>query len=318
MRRLLLRTLVAACAAVPLASLAQPAQPIRLVVGFAAGGGVDALARAVAQEMGRVLGRNVIVENRGGAGGSLAAEYVASAPADGTTLLFADTTLLTSPHVLRKVGYDPQKSFAPVGGVAQPPLVLAAHASVPARTPKELIELVKAAPGKYAYATAGVATMHHFSGELIGQTAGIDLLHVAYRGGAPAVQDLVGGQVQLAITGLPAVAPHAKAKRVKIIATLSSRRLSALPDVPALAELLPGFDATPSTFILAPAGTPAGTLKELGTAVRTAVTSKASAEAIESQGATPAPMSGAELAAWMQREEARWAAVAKKSGITLD
>jgi len=305
------------CAFTPFAAMAQ-VQTIRLVVGYAPGGGVDSIARAVAQELGQAFKRTVVIENRPGAGGSIAAQYVATSPPDGATLLFADTTLLTSPHVLRKVGYDPLKSFVPVARIAELPLVLVAHPSVPATTPMELIGLVKAAPGQYAFGTAGVATMHHFGGALLNQAAGIDLTHVAYKGGAPAVQDLLGGQVPLAIASIPAVLPHLKARRIKAIATLTPHRLASMPEVPALAEVLPGFDATPSVFILAPLGTPPAELNALAAALRTAVASKGVVDAFEAQGAIAAPLDAPALKVWMQREEARWAALAKKTSITLD
>ena len=305
------------CALTPLAAKAQD-QTIHLVVGYAPGGGVDAIARAVAQELGRALKRTVLIENRPGAGGSIAAQYVATSPPDGATLLFADTALLTGPHVLRKVSYDPQKSFAPVARIAELPLVLVANPSVPADAPKELIALVKAAPGKYAFGSAGVATMHHFGGALLNQAAGIDMTHIAYKGGAPAVQDLLGGQVPLAIASIPAVMQHIKSKRIKAIATLAPRRLASMPDVPAWAEVLPGFDATPSVFIVAPLGTPPAELNTLAAGLRTAVASKGVVDALESQGATATPLDAKALRAWMQSEEARWAALAKKTAITLD
>lgn len=293
-------------------------ETIHLVVGYAPGGGVDSMARAIGQELGRALERTVVIENRPGAGGSIAAQYVATSRPDGATLLFADTTLLASPHVLRKVSYDPQKSFAPVARVAELPLVLVANPSVPATTPRELIALVKAAPGKYSFATAGVATMHHFGGVLLNQATGIDMTHVAYKGGAPAIKDLLGGQVPLAIASIPAVLQHIKARRIKAIATLAPHRLASMPDVPALAEVLPGFDATPFVFILAPQGTPSAELSVLAAALKVAVASKRAVEAFEAQSAIAAPLDAQALKSWMQSEEARWAALAKKTGITLD
>ena len=293
-------------------------ETIHLVVGYAPGGGVDSIARAIGQELSQVLNRTVVIDNRPGAGGSIAAQYVAASRPDGATLLFGDTTLLTSPHVLRAVSYDPQKSFAPVARIADLPLVLVANSSVPANTPGELIALIKAAPGKYSFGTAGVATMHHFGGVLLNQTAGIDMTHVAYRGGAPAIQDLLGGQVPLAIASIPAVQQHIKAKRIKAIATLTPHRLSSMPGVPALAEALPGFDATPSVFILAPVGTPPSELNALAAALRTAIASKSVLSAFDAQGAIAAPLDAPALKAWMQSEEARWAALAKKTAITLD
>jgi tripartite-type tricarboxylate transporter receptor subunit TctC len=317
MKRLAALALATLCVVISLPAQARD-ETIHLVVGYAPGGGVDSIARAIGQELGQVLARTVVIDNRPGAGGSIAAQYVAAARPDGSTLLFGDTTLLTSPHVLRKVGYDPQRSFAPVARIAELPLVLVANPSVPANTPGELIALVKAAPDKYSFGTAGVATMHHFGGALINQAAGIDMTHVAYKGGAPAIQDLLGGQVPLAIASIPAVQQHIKAKRIKAIATLTPHRLASMPGLPALAEVLPGFDATPSVFILAPLGTSPAELNALAAALRTAVASKGVLGAFDAQGAIAAPLDAAALKAWMQSEEARWAALAEKTAISLD
>ena len=308
---------LAMLAAAPGAARADAAQP-RLVVGFAPGGGLDGIARAVAQEMGKALGRPVVVENRPGAGGSLAAQFVAASPPDGSTMLFADTTLLTSPHVLKGAKYDAQKSFAPVMRLAEVPLILAANPTVPAGTPQALVDAIKASPGKYAFATAGIATMHHFGGEMFKQAAGVDMVHVAYKGGAPAMQDLIGGQVPLAIASLPAVAPAAKSQRVRMIATLSGQRLPAYPDLPALSETLPGFDVSLAVFVLAPAGTPGTITGEMAAALRAAMATPELRAAFESQGAVAAPLDAASLGAWMRAEEARWATLIEKKSITLE
>ena len=300
------------------AQAAACAAPTRLVVGFAAGGGVDALARATAIPMGQALQCTVVVDNRPGAGGALAATQAANAAADGTTLLFADTALLVGQHAIKNARYNVQQQFAPLARIARVPLVLAAHTSVPARDPKEFMALVKAAPGKYSYGSAGVATLHHLGGELLKQSAGLDWTHVAYKGGAPAVQDLVGGQIPFAIASIPAILPHARAGRVRLIAVMSDQRSTLLPDVPAMGETIAGFDATPSIFLLAPGKTARDQQARLEAAVLQALSNPELHAALAAQGAMPSPLSGAPLKDWLRREDTRWAEVVAKAGISLE
>lgn len=294
------------------------ASALKMVVGFAPGGGVDALARATALPFGQALQCSVVVDNRPGAGGALAAAQVANAPADGKTLLFADTALLVGQHANKSARYNVQQQFVPLARIARVPLVLAVHTSVSARNPQEFIELVKASPGKYAYGTAGMATLHHLGGELLRQSAGLDWTHVAYKGGAPAVQDLVGGQIPFAIASVPAVLPHVRSGKVRLIAVMSDQRATLIPDVPAMGEALTGFDATPSIFLLAPAKIAKESQSRLEAAALQALSSNELQATLSAQGAIAAPLSGVELTDWLQREDRRWADVVRKAGITLD
>ena len=294
------------------------AAPTKLVVGFAAGGGVDTLARATAIPMGQSLQCTVVVDNRPGAGGAVAATQVANASADGSTLLFAETALLVSQHAIKNARFNVQQQFHPLARIARVPLVLAAHSSVPARTPRELIDLVKASPGKYSYGSAGVATLHHLGGELLRQSAGLDWTHVAYKGGAPAVQDLVGGQIPFAIASIPAILPHARAGRVRLIAVMSDQRASILPEVPAMGETIAGFDATPSIFLLAPVKTPREAQARLEAAAVQALSNAELQSALTAQGAMPSPMTGAPLKDWLRSEDQRWADIVRKAGVQLD
>jgi tripartite-type tricarboxylate transporter receptor subunit TctC len=294
------------------------AAPTRLVVGFAAGGGIDALARAITQPLGQAMQCTVLVDNRPGAGGALAASQVANAQADGNTLLFGDTALLVGQHANKSARYNIDKQFAPVAQVARLPLVLAAHSSVAARTPGEFIEMLKQAPGKYSYGSAGVATLHHLGGELLQQSTGLSWTHVAYKGGAPAVQDLMGGQIPFAISSIPAVLPHVRSGKIHLIAVMSAQRVAQLPDVPAMGEVIAGFDATPSSFLLAPVKTTQERQAELATATLQALATPAVQSALQAQGAIPAPLTGNALQDWLQGEDRRWARVVSKAGITLD
>jgi tripartite-type tricarboxylate transporter receptor subunit TctC len=292
--------------------------PVKLVVGFAAGGGVDALARATATAIGPTLGCTVVVDNRPGAGGGIAATQVASAPADGSTLLFGDTALLVSQHANKSARYNVAQQFVPLARIAQIPLVLAVNSAVPVQTAQDFLKLVKEAPGKYSYGTAGVGSLHHLGGELLKQMAQIDWVHVAYKGGSPAVQDLVGGQIPFAISSIPAVLPHAKAGRVRLLAVMSDKRSAMLPEVPAMAEVITGFDATPSVFLLAPHKLPTEQRAPLEAAVLKALSSQTMQAALAAQGAIAAPLHRAAMVDWLASEDARWAQVVGKAGLRLD
>lgn len=299
-------------------SLAQsfPNKPIRLIVGFAAGGGADALARLTATQLTESLGQQVFVENRAGAGGTLAADAVAKAPADGYTLLFGETGLLIAPSIYASVPFDPIKNFAPVGSVGAIPLVVVAHPSLPAKNTTELVALLKANPGKYSYASPGVGTVHHLAMELFKKQGNFDFLHVPYKGAAPIIPDLIGGQIPLAIISASPALVQAKAGKLKAIALTSPGKLSSAPDWPALADTFPGFDASPRLFVLAPAGTPPAVISRLDNAIKLMLTKASVQEALVAQGATALPGSSEELGVFMANEVRKWSVVAKNSGAT--
>ncbi|GAA5233191.1 tripartite tricarboxylate transporter substrate binding protein [Verticiella sediminum] len=292
--------------------------PLTIVVGFAPGGGVDTLARSLGEALAKPLGRPVLVENRPGAGGTIAAGTVARAAPDGNTLLFADSSLLLAPHVFDKVSYDLQKSFAPVAVVGEAGLALAVPADSPAKSLQELLDMARKDPGRYTYASVGIGSMHHLSGELLKMLSRIDLVHVPYNGGNPAVQALLGGHVDVSISGLQAVVPQAEAGRARILGVLAPQRYSGLPDVPAIGEVLPGFAALPTLFLLAPAGTPAASIAALEQALQQALSSPQLAETYQRQRAEVGFRPAAELATWLPMEEQRWVEVIQKSQLTFN
>jgi tripartite-type tricarboxylate transporter receptor subunit TctC len=294
-----------------------PSRPIRLFVGYAAGGGADALARLTALQLGDALGQAVVVENRPGAGGTLAADALAKSPADGYTLYFADTAVLIAPAVYATVPYDPLKSFAPVAAVATLPLVVVANLQVPARNAAELIALLKANPGKYSYASPGIGTVHHLAMELFRKQAGFDYVHVPYKGATAFIPDLESGQIPLGILSAPPALAQVKAGKIRAIAVTSRVKIAGAADWPALADTLPGFDASPALFILAPAGTPAAVIAKLEAAVGAMLAKPAVLEILAAQGATPMHAGSAALGKFIAAEVRKWGAVAREAGAKV-
>jgi tripartite-type tricarboxylate transporter receptor subunit TctC len=292
-----------------------PNRPVRLLVGYAAGGGADALARIVAAKLGDALGQQVVVDNRPGAGATLAADALAKAAPDGYTLYFADTAILIAPAVYAKLPYDPVKSFAPVGNVVSLPLVFVANPAVQASTASELIALLKANPGKYSYGSPGFGTVQHLAFELFKKQAGVDVVHIPYKGAAPIVPDLLSGQIPLAIISASPAIAQARAGKLKAIALSSPVRLAAAPDWAPLAATLPGFDASPRLFVLAPAGTPQPVIAQLSEALRGVLAQPEVNDSFAKQGATaewsPPEVLGRQIAA----ETAKWGAVARDAGL---
>jgi tripartite-type tricarboxylate transporter receptor subunit TctC len=265
---------VAAIVAVTLSGsvLAQawPTRPVRLVVPFAAGGGVDTVARALAQELGGALGQPVIVDNRPGANSVIGSDHVAKSAPDGTTFLATLVSHYMLPFLSRNVPFDTVRDFTPVTIIAKAPQSLVVHADVPARTVGELVEWVRRNPGKVSYGTAGAGTSQHLGGELLNLVAKLDLVHVPYKGGAPALNDVVGGQIPVAFLILSNVLPHARTGKVRVLGVIESTRAKAAPDVPTLAEAGIAGYAVPDTWIgfLAPAGLPAAIAERMDAGVR--------------------------------------------------
>jgi tripartite-type tricarboxylate transporter receptor subunit TctC len=236
---------------------AYPERPVKLIVPFAAAGPTDVIARVVADKLSQSLGKQFYVENRPGAGGNIGTAAVAQSPADGHTLLVASTGLVVNPSLFAKVPYDPVKDFAPITIVAVSPNVMTVHPSVPARTAKELAALIKANPGKYSFASPGVGSTPHLSGEIFRLSQGVDMVTVQFKGAGPAIQDTVGGHTPIAVTALPPATPHIKEGKLRALFVTSEKRVAALPDVPTVAEAgLAGQEAYTLTGVLAPAGTP--------------------------------------------------------------
>ena len=241
-----------------------PSKPIRLIVPFPAGGPTDVTARVVAQEMSKGIGQQIVVDNRAGAGGNVAAEIAANSPADGYTVFFATGgTHGINPSLYKRVPYDPVKSFDPVVLVSTSPNVFVAHPKFPANTMAELIAYAKANPGKVNYASAGAGTTTHMSAELLRAVTGVDIVHVPYRGSAPAMNDLLAGQIELMVDGLPSAMPHIRAGAIKALGLTTAKRIESAPDIPAIGETVPGYEAVAWFAFLVPAGTPKDVIAKL-------------------------------------------------------
>jgi tripartite-type tricarboxylate transporter receptor subunit TctC len=305
--------------ALPVLAQDLPARPIRAVVGFAAGGGVDLAARVVARRMGDVLRQSVVVENRPGAGSTLAAAAVARADPDGTTIMVAETGMLIGPVLYRDARYDPLGSFAPVARVALAPLGIVVPASLGVTELGAAIASGKAAPRPWRYGTPGIGTAQHLAGEMLRGAAGLPLEHVPYRGGAPAVTAVMAGEIEMVIASLPSVLPAVGSGALRLLAVTTPRRLPNLPDVPAVAETLAGFDAAPSIFLVAPAGTPPAAIAALNAAAVAALAEAELRQALLSAGLIAAdPVDPATMARDLAAEAARWSAIARASGARLE
>jgi tripartite-type tricarboxylate transporter receptor subunit TctC len=298
-----------------------PTRPITLVVPYAAGGGNDVMARIVAEKMSKTLGQQIVIENKGGAGGSIATRQVAKAAPDGYTLGLSGTgTHAINPTLYHNVGYDPRKDFAPVGLIATCALVVIVNNDVPARTIPELIALAKREDGKLTYASAGVGSGIHLGAELFAAMAGITLTHVPYKGSSPALTDLIGGHVAIYFSSLPPAIALIKEGKVRALAVTGPQRSPLLPDLPTVDEAgpLPGYEAVLHYGIVAPAGTPRPIIEKLNAAMRAATAQPDVRERIAADGAEVMSMSPEEYAADIDREETKWSAVVKRSGAKVE
>ena len=306
--------------AVSFNSIAQeyPNRPVRLLVGFPPGGAMDSIARVMAPKLVAALGQQFVVDNRPGAAGAIAADALVRASPDGYVLLLAESGALIVPAVNPKAGYDPVKQFAPVAGVCLLPLAIVVSPGFPASNARELIAVLKANPGKHSYASPGIGTLQHLAFELFKRSAGVDAVHVPYKGASAMMPDLMSGQVEIgAISALVAVA-QSRAGKIKLLAVTSAQRLPGAPEVPALAETLPGFDASPNVFLVAPVGTPGPVVARLAEAVAGALASKDVQESFAKQGATATPARPEELGRAIAAETARWAGVVKDAAIKAE
>ena len=323
MKRILHTVLLVLTLASPTAVLAQgtyPNKPIRLIVPFPPGGTTDILARSVGNELTKSLGQPVVVENRSGAAGNIGADAVAKSAPDGYTLLMGTVgTHGINSGLYAKMPYDAVKDFAPITIVAAVPNMLVLHPSVPAKTVKELIDLAKANPGKITFASSGAGTSIHLSGELFKTMAGVDILHVPYKGSSPALTDLVGGQVNIMFDNMPSALPLVKGGRLRAIAVTTSKRSATMPDLPTMAEAgLPGFDASSWFGVLAPAGTPKDIINKLNAAIVKALGTPEMKDKLSSQGAEPIGNTPEQFATHIQSELVKWAKVIKESGAKVD
>ena len=299
---------------------AYPVKPIHLVVPFPPGGPTDIVGRMVAQKLSEGVGQNVVVENRPGAGGTVGSAAVAKAPPDGYLLLYGSTsTLAIAPSLYKNLPYDPQKAFAPISLVSSGPIIVAVNEKVPARTLKEFIELARKSPGKLAYGSGGNGTPPHLAGELFKAVAGVDLLHVPYKGGAPAITDVASGQVQAIFEGQVALMPHFQSGRVRALAISGDKRSAALPDVPTTAEAgLPKYDANFWSGLVAPAGTPPEIIGRLNGALVKALGTQEARDTLAKQGLEPAGNTPQQFAEHIRAEVEKWATVVKVSGAKID
>lgn len=290
-----------------------PSRTVRVVVPFPAGGSTDLLARLVAKHLADVTGQAVVVENRAGANGNLGAASVASAPADGYTLLFTTTgPLVFNRYIYRSTPFDPSRDFTPIIKVAEIPLLLAAHPSVPVRTLAELLDYARAHPARLSYSTAGNGSMGHLTAELLQKRAGVQLTHVPYKGSAPALNDLLAGTVQLSFDLAPTYAQHVHEGKVRALAVTTPARSNLMPEVPTLAEQgVAEFQATGWNALVGPAGLPAEVIQRVNAAVNTWVSSETGREAVRKLGMQAAGGTPQQLAEFIAREDRTWKPIAE-------
>jgi tripartite-type tricarboxylate transporter receptor subunit TctC len=296
-----------------------PDKPVRLVVPYAAGGGADLIARTIAQGMSKSLGQQVIVDNKPGGAATIGADAVAKSPPDGYTILYGTPApQIINPYLLKKLPYDPVRDFAPVGRVASVAHILVVHPSVPAKSVKELIAYAKANPAKINYSSAGIGATSHLDTELFKSLAAIDIVHVPYKGTGSGIQDLLAGNVQMTIDSIGPLLPHIKSGKLRPLGVTSLERSPLLPDVPPIADQLPGFSATTENYLAVRAGTPPAVIERLNHALNEALRSADVREHLVASGVTPAGGTPQELTAMIARESAKWKKVIEVSGATAE
>jgi tripartite-type tricarboxylate transporter receptor subunit TctC len=296
-----------------------PVRPIRLLVGFPAGGGVDIVARQIADQLSKQLGQTIVVENLGGAGGNIASSAAARAEPDGYTLLMANLGMLAiNPALYDRLGFDPDKDLAPLARAVLTPLVAAVPAQSPARTMRELLDLARAKPGALNYGSGGVGNINHLADELLKLKTGIDIAHIPYRGSAPAMTDLVGGRIDLVIDGMNVVQPFVQAGTVRALAVTSEARVRQMPEVPTAAEAgVPDFVISGWQGLMAPARTPPAILRRLEREIEAALKEPALRDRLSAQGTEPAFMPAEAFGRFAAQERARWTEVVRAAGIKI-
>jgi tripartite-type tricarboxylate transporter receptor subunit TctC len=299
-----------------------PARPISMVIPFAAGGPTDIVGRIIGARMGELLGQQVVVENKAGAGGNIGADIVAKAPPDGYTLLMATvSTNAINPGLYRHIPYDPIRDFAAVARIGVTPTLLAVNPAVPATDVKSLVDLIRKNPGKFSFGSSGLGSILHLCGEEFKTMAGeLDIVHVPYRGSAPMDTDLIGGQIAMAFDATPTALPLALAGRIRALGAGMARRIRALPDLPTLQEQgLPGFECYTWNAILAPAGTPPPIVDKLNGAINKALAEEAVLDRLQKAGIDPTPGSTPrDTAEFVKAELAKWAPIIKASGAQVE
>jgi len=316
------RWLLPAVLALPLMAGAQttyPNRPIRMIVPFPAGGTVDFFARVISPKLSEALGQQVVVDNRSGAGGNIAAEYVAHSPADGYTLLMGSEIVSINISLYSKLNYDPMKDLEPVSLVGTVPNILITSPSFPAQSLKDLIATAKAKPGQLSYASTGFGTSSQLSSELLKSMAGVHIVHIPYKGGAPAIADLMGGQVEMMFVNMPTGLAHVKAGKVKVLGVTSGKRVPQIPDVPTIEEGgLKGFETYAWSGVYAPAGTPKAIVTRLNNELNRILKMPDVREQLAGQGAEAAGNTPEQFKKFTADEISKWAKVIKASGARIE
>lgn len=307
--------ILAGSAATTVCAQQYPAKPIRMLVSAPAGSGADIVARLVGQKMSEAMGQQIVIDNRGGAGGSIATDLTAKSSPDGYTIMMVTAGHTINPSVFIKLPYDPVKDLAAITMLSSTPYLFVAHPSLPAKNVAELIALAKAKPRQLNYAAGGVAVGSHLAGELFKMRTGADIVNVPYKGAPQATIDVVAGQVHMAFITMPTALPLVRAGKLRALAVTSAKRVAATPEFPALAETVPNFDVRTWQGLLAPAGTPAAVIARLHDTAVKGVTSADVAAALTAQGYEPVGNSPAEFEKLIRNEIAMWKAVVKAAGI---
>ena len=319
LKKFVLAASIVLASAAPALAQTYPNKPVKLVVPFPAGGGTDIVGRLIAQKLADEWQQPVVVENKPGANTLIGTEYVASAPADGYTLLMASPSHTINASLYKNIKFNTQKAFAGVAVVATGPLVLVVNQSVPAKTVRELLALAKAKPGTLSYASAGTGSSPHLAGELFEYLADVDMMHVPYKGTAPATTDLIGGQVQVAFSPLAGVLPHILSGKLRALALTSPKRLAAMPDLPTIAESgIPGYDVQQWWGIVAPSGTSKEVLKKINADVAKILQIPIVQEQIAKIGAEPGQGSPEQLDALIRKEIVQWAKIIDAAKIVAE
>lgn len=296
-----------------------PSRPVTVVVPQAPGGANDTIARVIAQKLTEQMGQQFIVDNRPGAGGNIGTAAAAKAKNDGYTLLLnLSSTHVVNPALYKAPGFDPLKDFEPIAPIATAGYVLVANNNFPAKNVAELVAATKAAPGKIAIGSAGNGTLNHLIGEMLNKAAGIDLMHVPYKGASAAVTDLVGGQVQVSVQSLPSSISFIKSGKLKVLGVVNEKRVAALPDVPTIGETIKGFGSTPWYALFAPAGTPKAIVTQLAAEVNKALDTADAKEKLAAAGCEPLKGTPVQLGAMVRDDLPKWARIVKDSGTTID
>lgn len=303
------------------ASAAQqyPDRPIRLIVPFPPGGGADLVARTINERLGKQLGQQVVIENKPGAGATIGADFVAKSAPDGYTILYCTPgPQIINPYLMKKLPYDAANDFASIARLVVIPNVLVVYPGLAAKTVKELIELAKAQPGKINFASSGIGASSHLAGELLKASAGIQIVHVPYKGTGPSVQDLMGGNVQMAIDSINVYLPYIKSGRVRALAVSTLERSPLLPDLPTMAETLPGFNAYALNYATAAAGTPRAIIERLNREINAVLKAPEVRERLLGMGAIPGGGTPEELDQVIKSETQKWKKIIEISGATAD